>query len=366
MNSITHISDKYLAFRGMASSRIPHWEMWSCPDAETFLTGIDYYDHPRQCRSKMAEQYPDLDLPIFETDEPRKRPDFETTIGEDGHTYQRWGDGRTDLFAWGDGFKTEEDIFNFSPLENADYRLRLVGERWDYRDEEKLCLDMRKGWRFPLEEGERGREGDDRWASFYNTAFMWPLLMFGWDLFLETCLDPRFERIMDEFAEINRRAFRCLARFPVNFIVTHDDIVTAQGPICPPWWMRKYIYPRYEELFGILRDCGKQVIFMADGKIDACIDNVMACGASGVYTEPYTDFKAIARKHKNCVLAGEGDNRILKQNDPARIRIMVENMVETSRMTGGYLMGIGNHITWDLPPQAVKLYFDLSAELARR
>ena len=64
--------------------------------------------------------------------------------------------------------------------------------------------------------------------------FMWPLLTFGWELFLETCLDPRFERIMDEFAEINRRVFRAFARLPVNFVVCHDDIVNSRGPVCSP------------------------------------------------------------------------------------------------------------------------------------
>ena len=31
------------------------------------------------------------------------------------------------------------------------------------------------------------------------------MLTFGWELFLECCLDERFERVMAEFAEINRR-----------------------------------------------------------------------------------------------------------------------------------------------------------------
>ena len=35
---------------------------------------------------------------------------------------------------------------------------------------------------------------------------------------METCLDPRFERVMDEFAELNRRLFRAFARLPVNFV----------------------------------------------------------------------------------------------------------------------------------------------------
>ena len=28
-------SDRYMAYMGMGPKRIPHWEHWSCPDAET-------------------------------------------------------------------------------------------------------------------------------------------------------------------------------------------------------------------------------------------------------------------------------------------------------------------------------------------
>jgi hypothetical protein len=159
--------------------------------------------------------------------------------------------------------------------------------------------------------------------------FMWPLLTFGWELFLETCLDPRFERIMDEFAEINRRVFRTFARLPVNFVLCHDDIVTSRGPVCSPKWMHKYIFPHYEEFWGIVKAAGKEVIFMADGCMDAFADDVMACGARGIISEPYTDYKRIARKYENPFLAGEGDNRVLTRNDPAEIEAMVRSMVET-------------------------------------
>ena len=62
---------------------------------------------------------------------------------------------------------------------------------------------------------------------------------------------------MDEFAEINRRVFRAFARLPVNFVICHDDIVMTRGPVCSPAWMRKYIFPRYEEFWGILKAAGK-------------------------------------------------------------------------------------------------------------
>ena len=71
-------------------------------------------------------------------------------------------------------------------------------------------------------------------------------------------------------------------------------------------------------------------------------------------------------QHKDCFLAGEGDNRILSRNDPDEIKVMVKNMVETAKMTGGYMMCIGNHIPWNVPPEAVKHYIGLSSELAHR
>ena len=362
-------SDRYLAFMGLGPRRIPHWEHWSCPDAETYLTGIDYYDHPKLCRQRLRELYPQLNLGIPQTDEPKPRPKLglvgqSSTADDQGRLRVRWGDSVTTHWDWGARFKTPDDVFAFSPLEQGDFTDIPVVESRDYSDEQTLYEHYRA--RYPAEHGDKAPEGSAASAGFYNTLFMWPLLTFGWELFLETCLDPRFDRLMDEFAEINRRVFRAFARLPVNFVICHDDIVTSRGPVCSPRWMHKHIFPRYEEFWAILRDAGKRVVFMADGCMDAYADDVFACGATGIVTEPYTDFKAIARRHPDCVLAGEGDNRVLTRNDPDEIAAMVRSMVDTARMTGGYFMCIGNHIPWNVTPAGIRRYLDLSAELARR
>lgn len=362
------MSNWYQAAMGLAPKRIPHWEHWSCPDAETCMSGIDYYEHPKLCREKLAELYPQLSLSIPAEDKPIPRPesvaDLDAGSDEQKRHRVRWGDGHTWQWDWGHNFKTPEEIFNFSPLAQGDFSDIPVVESRDYRDEEKLYQMWRQG--FPAEWGDKAPEGSAAQVSFYNTMFMWPLLTFGWELFLETCLDERFERIMDEFAEINRRVFRTFARLPVNFVVCHDDIVTSRGPVCSPSWMKKYIFPRYEEFWSIVKAAGKEVIFMVDGCIDAYADDIFACGARGITSEPYTDWRAIARKHENCFIAGEGDNRVLMRNDRDEIKAMVEQMVETSKMTGGYMMCVGNHIPWNVPPEAAKYYLDLSAELAVR
>ena len=361
-------SDKYLAFMGKTPENIPHWEHWSNPDAETYLTGIDYYQHPRKCRLRLKKLYPQLELMVPETDEPKSPPKLDSK-GESAdlekHTV-RWGDSETGTWEHGEAyFDSPKEVFVFSPLEKADFtKWRHVVVNWDYSSEEVIYQNLRKN--YPEEWGDTAPAGSTASVGFYNTMFMWPLLTFGWELFLETCLDPRFEKVMEEFAEINRRVFRAFARLPINFVVCHDDIVTSNGPVCSPKWMHKYIFPRYEEFWGILKDAGKEVLFMADGCMDRYADDVMACGARGIITEPYTDFKTIARNHQDCFLAGEGDNRILTRNNPEEIKGMVEKMVETAQLTGGYMMCIGNHIPWNVPAEAVKRYLDLSEELAHR
>jgi len=363
------MSDAYFdTLMGHGPRRISHMEHWSCPDAETALTGIDYYDHPKWCREKWNTLFPHCPLGVPASDEPKKRPVM-GLVGEssnsDRHTV-RWGDGESGTWEHGEGiFKTIDDVLKFHPLQKADFRdWPFVVEAQDYSSEEVIYQRHRA--HYPVEWGDCAPEGSGAGAGFYNTMFMWPLLTFGWEWFLEVCLLDEFAPIMDEFAEINRRVFKAFARLPINFVTCHDDIVTSRGPVCSPEWMHRYIFPRYEEYWGLLKDAGKEVVFMADGCMDQYIADVMACGARGVITEPYTDFKAIARRYDNPVLAGEGDNRILTRNDPTEIRAMVESMVETAKMSGGYFMCIGNHIPWNVTPDGIKYYLELTAELAYR
>jgi len=353
---------RYQSFMGLGPKKIAHWEHWSNPDAETYLAGIDHYEHPRLCRLKLQELYPQLSLAVPETDDPIPRPDQQNDKGKG-----RWGDANRDYWQQeeaGKRFDSYEEMLRFSPLAQGDFSDWRVVVDGDFRSKEVIYERYRKN--YPVEWGDKAPEGSSASVGFYNTMFMWPLLVFGYQNFLTICLEPEFERIMDEFADINRRVFRAFARLPVNFVVCHDDIVLSTGPVCSPAWMRKYIFPRYEEFWSILKEAGKEVIFMVDGCVDAFVDDVMACGALGIISEPHTDYKSIARRYKDCFIAGEGDNRVLMRNDAAEIRAMVESMVETGRMSGGYMMCIGNHIPFNVPGEAIKRYLDLSAELAYR
>jgi hypothetical protein len=69
---------------------------------------------------------------------------------------------------------------------------------------------------------------------------------------------------------------------------------------------------------------------------------------------------------RELLLAGEGDVRVIMQNDRAEIKKMVLSMVETARMSGGYFLASGNDIGWNVPPEAIRYYLDITAELGYR
>jgi hypothetical protein len=358
-------SNHWLALMGRFPRRIPHWEHMSNPDFIGLVSGIDPYEHPREAALKARELYPHVGIPVPEKDDPVPRPADGVTADEDGRLRTRWGAGLSGYWDWGARFHTIEEVIAYEPLEHLDLRDGRCVENRDYSVSENELFRQYGG----KEDGQQPPEGEVRGVGFYNTMFMWPLLTFGWELFLELAAAHKdhLKRLLEDFAQINRKVFRVFARLPVNQVVCHDDICMARGPTCSPAWLREFIYPYYEEFFAIIKSRGpKKIIFMCDGNIDRVVDDVKACGADGFVSEPFTDWKAIARKWPEAPIAGEGDNRILSRNDPAEIRAMVLRMVDTARISGGYFMCIGNHIPWNVPPEAVKLYFDLSMELAVR
>jgi hypothetical protein len=356
-------SDRYLGFMGQGPKRVPQWETMSCPEAMSEITGVDYYQNPRSCVQKMNELYPRLELPLPGSEGPIARPEDMTTDAQ-GHRHVRWGDDQTRHFDWGKDFHSIEDVLAYSPLAHLNLEGTDVPEAYNYEDEDQLYRELRS--RCPADWDDTTPEGGTRRRRYYNTLFIWPIVTFGYERFLEACLEPEFERIMNEFAELSGRAFRAMAKLPIHFVDCHDDIVATQGPMVPPWWIQKHIFPHYRRWWSMIRETGKEVIFTTDGCVDVFADELMDMGIRGIRTEPYTDFKAIAKKHPQAFLAGEGDVRVLMKNNPIEIRAMVESMVETARMCGGYFFQIGNLIPHNVPAEALKLYLDLCEELGYR
>ena len=63
---------------------------------------------------------------------------------------------------------------------------------------------------------------------------------------------------------------------------------------------------------------------LTDGNPETIVDDIFACGADGLISEPFADYHRINRRHPDKILAGEGDNRILQTHDREAIRHGIE------------------------------------------
>jgi hypothetical protein len=193
-------------------------------------------------------------------------------------------------------------------------------------------------------------------------------MTFGWELFLELgALDEdEMRRLLAGFAERSRKVFQAYARTDVEVFTSHDDICFARGPVFSPAWLRRTIYPYYEEFWGYLREAGIKVLFMSDGNVDQVADDVFACGADGIISEPFTNWRAIAERYPDKVLMGDGDNRVIASGDRRAIYAMVQDMAAWGKHYPGYFFCVGNHLPWNLPAEGIQYYFEASERYGQR
>jgi Uroporphyrinogen decarboxylase (URO-D) len=356
------------ALRGEPADRIPHWEHFANPNFEEAVTGVDPYLHPRLARARLLEALP-MDVGNVPTDDtPIERPPEgqDVLVDAEGRLAVRWGTGASWHWDWGRRFRTIEDVLRYEPLLDMDQRHADVVADYDY----SLSVDeLARQFQADLD-AKRALTGDRALVSagYYNTLFMWPLLTFGWELFLELGAVHRdaLRRLLADFAVRSRKICQAWAKTDVEVITSHDDICHRNGPTFSPKWLREFIYPYYEELWSYLHAGGVKVIFISDGNVDRVADDVVACGADGIMSEPYTDWPTLARRFPDKILVGDGDNRVLMSDDRAAIFSMVERMCELGKSHPAYFLSLGNLLPHHLSIESVNAYFEASEKFGRR
>jgi hypothetical protein len=354
------------AIRLEETDHIPHWEIISNPDFERSITGIDPYQHPQQSALRMIELL-DLDVAGFpETDEPIQ-PYPEDDLDESGHKVARWGASTSWRWDWGDRFGTEADVLAYRPLDHLD----LSGESMPSARNYSISVDdLATQFKEHLERDQAllGKQALSDVPFFYNTFFMWPLLTFGWELFLSTAMQhpEEMRRIMDDFGQLSLKVFTAWSLVGPPLVVAHDDICITRGPVFNPKWLRKNVYPWYERLWEPLHRRGVKLVFMSDGNLDEVADDIFATGADGLFTETYTDLATIAHRYPEKILVGNIDNRVLAEGRPEEIDAEVERCARFGFCCPGYFFSVSNHISYDLRPDNVQRYFNACERFGRR
>jgi len=251
-------------------------------------------------------------------------------------------------------FHSVEEVLNFNAVQEygKENFLDLVAfyEKW-YRETQAACDQVVSG-------------------GYYKTIVSGAIQAFGWEMLLEAAgEDPdRFgEDVLGSIFEMSLHHYKAWAETSIEVFMSHDDMVWTAGPFMNPDFYRKYIFPRFKELWRPLREAGKRVIFCSDGTFDMFLDELADAGADGFCFEPTNDLAMMVRRFgQTHVLMGGADCRTMSFGTLEEVERELREVFAMARACPGFIFATGNHFPANIPLEHAIRYFELIDELGVR
>lgn len=198
-------------------------------------------------------------------------------------------------------------------------------------------------------------------GGYYKTIVSGAIQSFGWEMLLLAASEKdRFAKVLDSFFEFSLHHYQAWAKTSIEVFICHDDMVWTQGPFMHPDFYRQVIFPRYKNLWSILKEAGKKVLFCSDGTWTEFIDDIAQAGADGFIFEPTVNLDVVVEKYgKTHVIVGSKvDCRTLTFGTKEGIKAEVDATLKLARQCPGFMFAVGNHIPSNVPVDNVLFYFD--------
>ena len=245
----------------------------------------------------------------------------------EGWSVAEWGIGGT---VWHNPveFTCPEDVLNYQPL-REDFHT-VYGELKHQRSIAEMAQEFGENHRAAQARvGEVGLVP----AGFGTTLFQYGIAIFGWEAFLETAgLYPKeYKALLDQFAEISIKVTTAWSQTDAEVFWSHDDLAMTRGTVFHPDWYRENIIPWYKEIWAPLKRRGIKVVFVSDGDYSALLDDIIAAGADGCFSEPLVDIALLVEKFGDGILVSGADTRILTTGTPADVEEDVRRKMAIGR-----------------------------------
>ena len=243
-------------------------------------------------------------------------------------------------------FETVEEVLEFDAVE--EYKLPDFDELVDYYEEKYQAT-------------QKAKPNQVYPGGYYKTIVSGAIQAFGWDLLLEAAAyrEP-FEKVLDSFFRLSLHHYQAQAKTSIKAFICHDDMVWTQGAFMHPDIYRRTIFPRYRELWSVLKEAGIRVLFCSDGDFTEFIDDLADAGADGFIFEPMTSLEAIVERYgKTHVIGGsKGDARTLTFGTKEQIQAEIDATLKMAFDCPGFIFAVGNHIPSNIPVENALFYFD--------
>ena len=344
------------------TDRIPSFDgITSHPGFIAKLSGLDprrdWTETVIKCLTKLDADVIGAGVPSYGRTKPREFINTDKTTYSKGKAYTKMGFGST---AWTIDFHSRfpdvKSVLDYDP--HDDEEISSVAEA--------ACEYVKK------------HEEDQ---SFYNnyvlvsqgiykSLFMWPVMTFGWEMFLLAAAEEPYEfgKVISRFADVSMKYFSAWSEAE-NLIIfsSHDDLCMTRGPVFNPIWYRKYIFPWYLKLWKPIKDKGVKIIFRGDGNMDEFIDDLAACGADGFCIRKETNLRRIAERYGDTkIIIGNVDTRILTFGSEEDVSREVQRCVFEAGDCPGYFFQASGDIPHNVPLRNVSAYFEACEKYGKR
>lgn len=198
-------------------------------------------------------------------------------------------------------------------------------------------------------------------GGYYRTLVSGAVAILGWEMLLEAAAyKERFARVLDSIYQQTLHHVRAWAKTSIEVFMCHDDMVWSQGPFMRPDFYRAEIFPRYKELWTILKRAGKKVVFTSDGDWSMFLDDIVGAGADALCFEPMVALEAVAQKYgqTHCLIGSQVDARTLTFGSHTQIQGEIDSTLRLAPGCRGLMFAVGNHIPSNVPVENALFYFD--------
>lgn len=243
-------------------------------------------------------------------------------------------------------FKDIEDVWSFDPAKEYGFPdfIQQVNEY------EKILNELRKKYPKQLITG-----------GYYKTIISGAIQAFGWEMLLLSASDKnKFEKLIDRFFNYTLFYMKAWAETSADVIIQHDDFVWSCGPFMSPEFYRKAIIPRYSQLWKVLKEKNKKILFCSDGDFRIFAKDIIEAGADGLIFEPINDFKFMAENFGDCAcLVGSFvDCRDMTLGKWEKVKEDIDKTFKIAEKCKGLIFAVGNHIPANVPDWICEKYIN--------
>lgn len=155
-------------------------------------------------------------------------------------------------------------------------------------------------------------------------------------------------RVFQKVGEIQVQGARELQKIAnVGALWVVDDLSYGSGPMIDPRFIRKYVFPWYEELAAIAKKQGLLLFFHSDGNLWPLMDDLIAIGFDAVHPIDPTsmDIREVKKRvGDKLALLGNIHTGLLHRGTPGEVRELTQKTIREIAPGGGFAIGSGNSV----------------------